>query len=150
MKLTGSKVNGFQFLYLPKESSWIYLRYISRLLLTPIRFDSSREALAKATIPNEAAAHSMIYSAALRPQIKRAPWTPEEDATLLKMRNEGCSWEGIILKLLSYLLFLLSISIPSCVFRQLSSIGFSTKALSLIRPGLIYETTQHMDKIYFP
>jgi len=54
-----------------------------------------REAPAKAAIPNEAAAHSKIYPAALRPQIKRAPWTPEEDVTLLKMRNEGCSWEDI-------------------------------------------------------
>jgi hypothetical protein len=56
---------------------------------------SSREAPAKAAIPHEVAAHSKMYAAALRPQIKRAPWTPEEDATLLKMRNEGCSWEDI-------------------------------------------------------
>jgi hypothetical protein len=56
---------------------------------------SSREALAKVAIPHEAVAHSKMCPAALRPQIKRAPWTPEEDATLLKMRNEGCSWEDI-------------------------------------------------------
>ena len=67
MKLIGSKVNGFQFLYLPKESSWVYLHYISCLLLTPIPFDSSREALAKAVIPNKAVVYSKIYSAALRP-----------------------------------------------------------------------------------
>jgi hypothetical protein len=34
---------------------------------------SSREALAKAAIPHKAAAHSKMYPAALRPQIKRAP-----------------------------------------------------------------------------
>jgi hypothetical protein len=56
---------------------------------------SSREALAKVAIPHEVAAQSKKYPAALRPQIKRAPWTPEEDATLLKMRNEGCSWGDI-------------------------------------------------------
>jgi hypothetical protein len=56
---------------------------------------STREAPAKVAIPHKAAAHSKMYPAALRPQIKRAPWTPEEDATLLKMRNEGCSWEDI-------------------------------------------------------
>jgi len=56
---------------------------------------SGREAPAKVTIPHEAAAHSKTYPAALRPQIKRAPWTWEEDATVLKMRNEGCSWEDI-------------------------------------------------------
>src|SRR5258706_10164085 len=32
-----------------------------------------------------------MYPAALRPLTKRAPWTPEEHATLLNMRNEGCS-----------------------------------------------------------
>ncbi|KAH8744710.1 hypothetical protein BGZ57DRAFT_919173 [Hyaloscypha finlandica] len=40
--------------------------------------------------------HSKVHSAAVRPQIKRAPWTPEEDATILKMREEdGCLWEEI-------------------------------------------------------
>jgi hypothetical protein len=46
---------------------------------------SSREAPAKAPIPNKAAAHFKMYPAALQPQIKHAPWTPEEDTTLLKM-----------------------------------------------------------------
>jgi hypothetical protein len=56
---------------------------------------SSREAPAKVAIPHEAAAHSKMYPATLRPQIKHAPWTPGEDATLLKTRNEACSWEDI-------------------------------------------------------
>jgi hypothetical protein len=56
---------------------------------------SSREALARAAIPHEAAAHFKVYPAAVWPRIKCAPWTPEEDATLLRVRNEGCSWENI-------------------------------------------------------
>jgi hypothetical protein len=56
---------------------------------------SSREAPAKVAIPHKAVAHSKMYPAVLQPQIKRTPWTPEEDATLLKMRNEGCLWEDI-------------------------------------------------------
>jgi hypothetical protein len=61
------------------------LPYISGRLNLPINPEalhicSSREAPAKAAIPHEAAAHSKMYPAALRPQIKHAPWTPEEDA----------------------------------------------------------------------
>jgi hypothetical protein len=59
---------------------------------TPARVPTHHEA---APIRHEAATHSKIYPAALQPQIKRAPWTPKEDATLLKMRNEGYSWEDI-------------------------------------------------------
>ncbi|KAH8743230.1 hypothetical protein BGZ57DRAFT_744793, partial [Hyaloscypha finlandica] len=29
------------------------------------------------------------------PKKKRVKWTPEEDATLLQMKNDGCSWEEI-------------------------------------------------------
>jgi hypothetical protein len=46
--------------------------------------------------PHGGSAHSKMYSAAVRPQIKRVRWAPEEDATILKMREEdGCSWEEI-------------------------------------------------------
>jgi hypothetical protein len=48
-----------------------------------------------ATLHN-AMAHSKVHPAALRSRIKRVRWTPEEDATILKMREEdGCSWEEI-------------------------------------------------------
>ena len=57
---------------------------------------SNKETSAEATTPHDAGAHSKVHSAAVRPQIKRAPWTLEEDATILKMREEdGCSWEEI-------------------------------------------------------
>jgi hypothetical protein len=37
-----------------------------------------------------------MHPATVRPRIKRVPWTAEEDATVLKMRDEGgCSWEEI-------------------------------------------------------
>ena len=76
------------------------LPYISGCLNVPINpkaLDtcSSMEAPARAAIPHEAATHSKMYPAALPAQTKRAPWTPEEDATLLRMRNEGCPWEDI-------------------------------------------------------
>jgi hypothetical protein len=56
---------------------------------------SSMEALAKTAIPQKVAIYSKIYPAALLPQPKHTLWTPEEDVTLLKMRNEGYLWEDI-------------------------------------------------------
>jgi hypothetical protein len=53
---------------------------------------SSREAPAK--VPT----HSKIHQAPLKPKKGRAKWTKwttEEDATLLQMKNDGCSWEVI-------------------------------------------------------
>jgi hypothetical protein len=58
----------------------------------------SKEALAKVPIYHGAAAHSKIHQAPLQPKKKRkhVKWTTEEDATVLKMRDEdGCSWEEI-------------------------------------------------------
>ena len=57
---------------------------------------TNSERSAEAGIPHEAVAHSKTYPVAVRPQIKRVRWAPEEDATILKMREEdGCSWEEI-------------------------------------------------------
>lgn len=56
---------------------------------------SGTETSANVAIPHEAAAYSKIRQAPLRPQKKRVRWTPEEDATVLEMRNDGCSWEDI-------------------------------------------------------
>jgi hypothetical protein len=56
---------------------------------------SSKEAPAKVPTHHEAIAHSKIHHAPLQPKKKRVKWTPEEDATLLQMRNDGCSWEEI-------------------------------------------------------
>ncbi|PVH67929.1 hypothetical protein DL98DRAFT_599974 [Cadophora sp. DSE1049] len=57
---------------------------------------SNKKTSAEATNPHNASAHSKMYPAAVRPRIKRVRWTPEEDATILKMREkDGCSWEEI-------------------------------------------------------
>jgi hypothetical protein len=44
-------------------------------------------------INHDAAAHSKIYQAPLKP--KKSKWTEEEDIKLLQMWNEGRSWEYI-------------------------------------------------------
>jgi hypothetical protein len=56
---------------------------------------SSKEAPAKAPTHYEAAVHSKIYQAPLQPKKKRVKWIPEEDATLLQIRSDGCLWEEI-------------------------------------------------------
>jgi hypothetical protein len=58
---------------------------------------SSKEAPAKVPTYYEAAAHSKTRRALLQFMKKRkhVKWTIEEDATLLQMRNDGCSWEEI-------------------------------------------------------
>jgi hypothetical protein len=57
---------------------------------------SDKETAAEATTPHDASAPSKMHPAAVRPRIKRVRWTDEEDATVLKMRDEdSCSWEEI-------------------------------------------------------
>jgi hypothetical protein len=56
---------------------------------------SSKEAPAKVPINHDAAAYSKIHQVSLQPEKKRVKWTTEEDATLLQMRNDSCSWENI-------------------------------------------------------
>lgn len=60
-----------------------------------LAMDSSSETLPEAANPHKVVAHSKVHSTALRTQIKRQRWTPEEDATVLKMKGDGCSWEEI-------------------------------------------------------
>jgi hypothetical protein len=43
----------------------------------------------------DTAIHSKIYQAPLKPKKSKVPWTEEEDAKLLRMWNEGRSWEYI-------------------------------------------------------
>jgi hypothetical protein len=71
-----------------------------QLPINPAAFDicSSREALAKVQTHPEAAAHSKVHQAPLKPKKGRAKWTKwttEEDTTLRQMKNDGCSWEVI-------------------------------------------------------
>ena len=59
---------------------------------------SNKEALAKVPTHHDATTHSKIHQAPLQPKKKRkyVKWTIEEDATVLKIRDEdGCSWEEI-------------------------------------------------------
>jgi hypothetical protein len=56
---------------------------------------SSQEASAKPAARHKAPLNSKISATTPRSQTKRAPWTPEENATVLKMKNAGCSWEKI-------------------------------------------------------
>jgi hypothetical protein len=46
-------------------------------------------------INNDAAEHSKIHQAPLKPTKSKVPWTEEEDIKLLQMWNEGRSWEYI-------------------------------------------------------
>lgn len=59
------------------------------------RSAAPREAPAKSSIPHDVAPYSGIRQAPLRRQTTRSPWTPEEDATVLKMKKDGYSWEEI-------------------------------------------------------
>jgi len=59
---------------------------------------SNQEAPAKIPTNHDAATHSKIHQSPLQPKQKRkhVKWTTEEDATVLKMRDEdGCTWEEI-------------------------------------------------------
>jgi len=59
---------------------------------------SNKEAPANVPTHHDAAAHSKIYQAPLQPKKKRkhVKWTTEEDAKVLKMRDEDdCSWKEI-------------------------------------------------------
>jgi hypothetical protein len=57
---------------------------------------SNKETSTEAITPHDASAPSKIYPAAVRPRIKRVRWIDEEDATVLKKRDEeGYSWEEI-------------------------------------------------------
>jgi Myb-like DNA-binding domain len=81
----------FQLLHIP-EHLHLHLPILSEAL----GMRSDKKTSAEAATPHDAGGHSKMHSAAVRPQIKRVRWAPEEDATILKMREEdGCSWEDI-------------------------------------------------------
>jgi hypothetical protein len=64
---------------LPSVSECLYLP------ITPVALD----------INHHAATHSKIYQAPLKLKKSKVLWTPEEEATLLQMKNDGYSWEEI-------------------------------------------------------
>jgi hypothetical protein len=57
---------------------------------------SYRETSIEAITPLNIVAHSKVQPAILWSERKQAPWTPKEDATILKIREESrYSWEEI-------------------------------------------------------
>jgi hypothetical protein len=77
------------------------LSHVPERLLLPVLSEalgmrSNKETSAEATTPHNLVAHSKVRPATLLSKRKRVPWKPEEDAMILKMREEdGCSWEEI-------------------------------------------------------
>ena len=79
----------FQLSHVPKH---LHLPVLSEAL----GMHSNKDTPADAVTSHDTGAHSKMHPAAVRPQIKRVRWAPEEDATILRMRGEdGCSWEEI-------------------------------------------------------
>jgi len=77
------------------------LSHVPEHLHLPVLFEalgmqSNKDTPADASTSHNTGAHSKMHPAAVRPRIKRVRWTPEEDATILKMREvDGSSWEEI-------------------------------------------------------
>jgi hypothetical protein len=79
----------FQLLHVPEQ---LHLPILSKAL----GMRSGKKTSAEAAALHDAGVHSKMHPAAVRRPIKRVRWTPEEDATIFKMREEdGCSWEEI-------------------------------------------------------
>jgi hypothetical protein len=55
----------------------------------------NQEASAQAASPYSIPAHSKVDPSTQLSQKKRVPWTPEEDATVVKMKQHGCSWKQL-------------------------------------------------------
>jgi hypothetical protein len=76
------------------------LPYILEHLHYPISSEalgigSNKATSAEAATPHKAVTHSKVRPVARQLQKKRAAWTPDEDATLLQIKEDGCSWEDI-------------------------------------------------------
>ena len=56
---------------------------------------SPKEMSTEAATPHNAVTYSKVCPVVVRRQITRLQWTPEEDAKVLKMREEGYLWEDI-------------------------------------------------------
>ena len=55
----------------------------------------SAETSSQPQVSHSAVAHSKMHHVVSQPSTKRVKWTEEEDATLVRMREDGCSWEKI-------------------------------------------------------
>jgi hypothetical protein len=79
----------FQLSHVPE---YLHLPILSVTL--GMRFN--KETSVEAATPHNIVTHSKVRPATLQSKRKHVPWTPEEDATILKMREvEGCSWDEI-------------------------------------------------------
>jgi hypothetical protein len=56
---------------------------------------SNRETATVAANPYNTVAHSKVRPGTLQAKRKRVPWIPEENKTILKMKEGGCPWEEI-------------------------------------------------------
>jgi hypothetical protein len=56
---------------------------------------SDQKAATAAANPHNTVARSKVRPETLQAKRKRVPWTPEENETILKMKEEGCPWEEI-------------------------------------------------------
>ena len=70
--------------------------YLHHLILSvALGMRSNKETSAEAITLHNTIAHSKVWLATLQSKRKRVPWKPEENETILKMKEEGCSWEEI-------------------------------------------------------
>jgi hypothetical protein len=76
------------------------LLYILNYVHLPIPFEvlsngSNEETPVEAATFHNAMTYSKVHLAASQSRLKRVRWTPEEDAKIVWMREDGCSWEEI-------------------------------------------------------
>jgi hypothetical protein len=76
---------------LPRIPEHLHLPVLSEAL----GMRSHKETSAEAATPHNTVAHSKVQTATLQSKRKRVPWQPEENETILKMKEEGRSWEEI-------------------------------------------------------
>jgi hypothetical protein len=56
---------------------------------------SSRATVSKPPARRKAATHSKVHQTSLQSRKKNAKWTEAEEATVIRMKDRGCSWEEI-------------------------------------------------------
>lgn len=78
----------FQLLHVPEH---FHLPVLSEAL----GICSNKETSAEAATPYNIIAHSKLQPATLHAKRKRVSWKPEENETILKMKEDGCLWEEI-------------------------------------------------------
>ena len=75
---------------LPHVPEHLHIPVLSEALGITSDKETSAEAAPLRVVP-----HSKVHLAAVRRKATHVSWTPEEEATVLKMKEDGCSWEEI-------------------------------------------------------